>query len=73
MKQVGEKLQSFLPSNREAFRQQGLITFNKLIRIKNAASVQEDPIHGGGGKEPGSLQVIDLNNLHFLRILFVGV
>lgn len=58
-KVVAEKIQQFLPSNRETFRQQSLIVFNKLIRTKNLASLQEDPIHGGlgGGKEPGSLQV----------------
>lgn len=54
MKQVTEKIQQYLPSNREAFRQQSLIIFNKLIRTKNPASLQEE---GGIGKEHGALQV----------------
>ena len=67
MKQIGEKLQQYLPSNRELLRQRSLILFNKLIRTKNPASLQEDPIHGGlaGGKEHGSLQVS-----HALLILY---
>lgn len=53
-----EKLQEYLPSNREVFKQKSLILFNKLIRTKNPATLQEDPIHGGltDGKDPG-LQV----------------
>ena len=50
------KLSEFLPSNREGLKQDALILFNKLIRTKNPASLQEDPIHGER-KEQGSLQV----------------
>jgi len=60
MKQFRERLEQYLPSNREVVKQQGLILFNKLIRTKNPASLQEDQIYGGlggGGKEHGSLQV----------------
>ena len=63
MKQFGElkeRIQQHLPalpSNREVFKQRSLILFNKLIRTKNPASLQEDPIHGGLGKEHGTLQV----------------
>ena len=63
MDKVQEKLSGYLPSNPEALRQDALILFNKLIRTKNPASLQEDPIHGGGtlgdrsGKERAPLQV----------------
>ncbi|ODM93762.1 putative cationic amino acid transporter [Orchesella cincta] len=60
-----EKLQEYLPSNREVLKQKSLILFNKLIRTKNPASLQEDPIHGG--KEQAGLQkcltTLDLTSL----------
>lgn len=44
---IPEKLQEYLPSNRDVLRQKSLILFNKLIRTKNPASLQEDQAHGG--------------------------
>jgi len=51
-----DQLAAYLPSNREAFKQKGLILFNKLIRTKNPAALQEDPVHTVG-KDQVALQV----------------
>ena len=49
------KLSDFIPSNREGLKQDALILFNKLIRTKNPAALQEDALHGD--RKEGSLQV----------------
>ncbi|CAG7825550.1 unnamed protein product, partial [Allacma fusca] len=57
MQKVQAKLSEYLPASREEFRQDGLILIHKLIRTKNPASLQEDPVHGGiGGKDRPPLQ-----------------
>lgn len=56
---IPDKLQQYLPSNREVVKQKSLILFNKLIRTKNPASLQEDH-HGGlteGKNREAGLQV----------------
>ena len=76
MDKVQEKLSGYLPSNPEALRQDALILFNKLIRTKNPASLQEDPIHGGGalgdrsGKERAPLQVSFSTELQRKKLSF---
>lgn len=61
-----EKLQEYLPSNREVLKQKGFILFNKLIRTKNPATLQEDhDLHSGLTTSIKEQQGLQVRFVHF--------
>jgi len=65
------RLREILPSNPEVLKKDALILFNKLIRTKNPAALQEDSVHGTRDRKEGpSLQVNGLRYSSTLNYFF---